>query len=144
MLNIVVVVRGGGTLSTLDLFLFKGCRGVELRRVRRERLWARVRERLSVARRAAVTSGDGGSPKMKNFIKAPRRITIESWPRRRPWVKERLRGGELVPPQMKEDLRGLGFWRRRFYAGHTRNCASIRLTAFVSMKNTVQEISRTT
>jgi hypothetical protein len=28
---------------------------------------------------------------MKNFMKAPMRITMESWPRRRPWVKERLR-----------------------------------------------------
>jgi hypothetical protein len=90
LLRIVVVVRGGGTLNTLDRFLFKGCRGVELRRVRRERLWARVRERRSVARRAAVTSGEGGSPKMKNFMKAPMRITMESWPRRRPCVKERL------------------------------------------------------
>jgi hypothetical protein len=29
---------------------------------------------------------------MKNFMKAPIRITMESWPRRRPWVKERLKG----------------------------------------------------
>lgn len=58
--------------------------------MRRERLCARVRERRSVARRAAVTSGEGGSPKMKNFMKAPMRMTIESWPRRRPWVKESL------------------------------------------------------
>jgi hypothetical protein len=49
-----------------------------------------------VARRAAVTSGEGGSPKMKNFMKAPIRITMESWPRRRPCVKERLWCGELV------------------------------------------------
>lgn len=60
------------------------------RRERRERLWARVRERRSVARREAVTSADGGSPKMKNFMNAPMRITIESWPRSRPWVKESL------------------------------------------------------
>jgi hypothetical protein len=55
-----------------------------LRRVKRERLCARVLDRRSVARKAAVTSGDGGSPNMKNFMKAPMRITIESWPRRRP------------------------------------------------------------
>ena len=89
----VFVVSGGGFRRMDDRFLFKGCegwRGVEERSVRRERLWASVRERRSVARRAAVTSGEGGSPKMKNFMKAPIRITIESWPRRRPWVKERL------------------------------------------------------
>ena len=67
-----------------------GCRGVLLRRVRRERLCARVLDLRSVARRAAVTSADGGSPNMKNFMNAPMRMTIESWPRRRPWVKERL------------------------------------------------------
>lgn len=60
------------------------------RRERRERLCARVRERLSVARAAAVTSGDGGSPKMKNFMKAPRRITMDNWPRTKPCVKESL------------------------------------------------------
>lgn len=65
---------------------------VEERRERRERLCARVRERRSVARNEAVTSAEGGSPKMKNFMKAPIRITMESWPRRRPWVKERLKG----------------------------------------------------
>jgi hypothetical protein len=65
---------------------------VEERRVRRERLCASVRERRSVARKAAVTSGEGGSPKMKN---APMRMTMESWPRRRPWVKERLVGCEV-------------------------------------------------
>lgn len=64
----------------------------EGRRVRRERLWARVRERRSVARAEATTSGLGGSPKMKNLMKAPMRRTMESWPRRRPWVKERLLG----------------------------------------------------
>jgi hypothetical protein len=63
--------------------------------VRRERLCASVRERRSVARRAAVTSGEGGSPKMKNFMNAPIRITIESCPRSRPWVNERLQRGEF-------------------------------------------------
>lgn len=61
-----------------------------LRRVRRDRLCASVRDRRSVALKAAVTSGDGGSPKMKNLMKAPIRMTTESCPRRRPWVKERL------------------------------------------------------
>ena len=67
-----------------------------LRRERRERLCASVRERRSVALSAAVTSGEGGSPKMKNLMKAPMRITMESWPRRRPCVKESLRICELV------------------------------------------------
>lgn len=49
-----------------------------------------MRERRSVARRAAVTSAEGGSPKMKNLMKAPMRMTTESWPRSRPCVKERL------------------------------------------------------
>jgi len=53
-------------------------------------LCASVLDRLSVARREAVTSGDGGSPKMKNLMKAPMRMTIESWPKRRPCVKESL------------------------------------------------------
>ena len=75
--------------------------GVLERRDRRLRLWARVRERRSVARREAVTSADGGSPKMKNFMKAPRRRTMESWPRRRPWVKESLGCQPCV-------IRGLG------------------------------------
>jgi hypothetical protein len=86
------VVRGGGLRRTLDRFLERDCgaRGVGGRRDRRERLWARVRERRSVARRAAVTSAEGGSPKMKNLMKAPMRMTTESWPRSRPCVKERL------------------------------------------------------
>jgi len=33
---------------------------------------------------------EGASPKMKNLMKAPRRRTMESWPRRKPWLKERL------------------------------------------------------
>ena len=67
---------------------------MEERRVRRERLCARVRDRRSVARRAEVMSAEGGSPNMKNLIKAPMRITMESWPRRRPCVNESLRGCE--------------------------------------------------
>src|SRR5271167_2356547 len=88
----VAIVRGGGLRRMLDRFLERGCGA---RRVggwidRRERLWARVRERRSVARRAAVTSAEGGSPKMKNLMKTPMRMTTESWPRRRPCVKESL------------------------------------------------------
>jgi hypothetical protein len=89
----VFVVRGGGFRNTELRFLVRvlACEdGVEVRRESKERLWASVRERRSVARREAVTSADGGSPKMKNFMNAPRRRTMESWPRRRPWVKESL------------------------------------------------------
>lgn len=72
-------MRGGGFRSTEERFLLRVWGGWrEERRVRRERLWERVRERRSVARRAEVMSGDGGSPKMKNLMKAPIRITIES------------------------------------------------------------------
>jgi len=87
------VVSGGGLRRT-ELRFFCRVRvedGVLERRERRERLWASVRDRRSVARSEAVTSADGGSPKMKNFMKAPRRRTMESWPSRRPWVKESLR-----------------------------------------------------
>lgn len=38
--------------------------------------------------------GGGASPKMKNLIKAPMRRTTESWPRRKPWVKDSLRHRE--------------------------------------------------
>lgn len=41
-----------------------------------------------MARRAAVTSGEGGSPKMKNLMNAPMRMTIESWPSSSPWVND--------------------------------------------------------
>lgn len=60
-------------------------------RLRMDFLWARVRDRRSLARIAAVTSGEGGSPKMKNLMKAAINRTMESWPRINPWVKESLR-----------------------------------------------------
>lgn len=86
------VIKGGGFLSTeLRFFcsvLFCVEDGIVGRRERSERLCARVRERRSVARREAVTSAEGGSPKMKNFMKAPSSRTTESWPRSRPCVKE--------------------------------------------------------
>lgn len=88
MLRIVVVVRGGEIRRTLEWFRFRdwvAFRVVpKLRRVKRDLLCASVLDRRSVARTAAVTSGEGASPNMKNFMKAPMRITIDSWPRRRP------------------------------------------------------------
>lgn len=89
-----MVVKGGEIRRTLEWFRFMDWVAFrvdpEFRRVRSDRLCARVLDRRSVARNAAVTSGEGASPNMKNFMNAPMRITIDSWPRRRPWVKERL------------------------------------------------------
>ena len=48
------------------------------RKVRRDLLWARVRDRRSEARIVAVASADGGSPKMKNLINAATNSTTES------------------------------------------------------------------
>ena len=104
------VVSGGGFRRT-ELRFFWSVRteeGVLERRDRRLRLWARVRERRSVARNEAVTSADGGSPKMKNFMKAPRRSTMESWPRSRPCVKESL-GCQPCVRRVWGSVRGFGF-----------------------------------
>lgn len=38
----------------------------------------------------AVDSWEGISPKTKNLMKAPMRMTIDSWPSRKPWVNDRL------------------------------------------------------
>ena len=54
------------------------------------RLWVWEILRRARARAEALTSGEGGSPKMKNLIKAPMSTTTESWPSRKPWVKDRL------------------------------------------------------
>jgi hypothetical protein len=53
--------------------------------------WARVLARRTEARWSARSSADGGSPKMKNFMKKKIRRAMESWPTRKPCVKERLR-----------------------------------------------------
>lgn len=50
------------------------------------------RWRRSFARRAEMSVGE--SPKMKNLIKKAMRRAIESWPRRKPWVKESEEEGE--------------------------------------------------
>lgn len=52
--------------------------GVVGRKESSDRLCANVRDRRSVARRAAVTSAEGGSPKMKNLMNAPIKITTDS------------------------------------------------------------------
>ena len=48
------------------------------------------RPRRARARAEAVVSGEGGSPKMKNLMKQPIKMTTDSWPRRKPCVNERL------------------------------------------------------
>jgi hypothetical protein len=58
--------------------------------VRRDCLCANVRDLRSVARSEAVTSAEGGSPNMKNLIKAASIRTTESCPIMKPWVKDRL------------------------------------------------------
>lgn len=56
----------------------------------KDRLCPLSRLRRANARVDAVVSGDGGSPKMKNLMKAPIRITTEIWPSKKPCVKESL------------------------------------------------------
>ena len=68
---------------------------VELERVRacsvRCDCWcARVRARRREERCRALSSAEGGSPKMKNFMKKKIRRAMESWPSRKPCVKDRL------------------------------------------------------
>ena len=98
------MVRGGGWRRTWlrfdlsvefgdgvpRLVLATGLVALGGRIVSKLRLCASVLERRSVASKAAVWSGECGSPKMKYFMNAPRRRTMESCPRRRPCVNERL------------------------------------------------------
>lgn len=87
---------GGPERRMLDFFLLRvgcwccGCwllaRPVVLR-LSKDFLCARVRDLRSVARREAVISAEGGSPKMKNLMKAAIKRTIEIWPRMNPCVK---------------------------------------------------------
>jgi hypothetical protein len=51
------------------------------------------------------SSADGGSPKIKNLMKKDIRSAIESWPRRKPCVKERLWGISGVYCWSKERVR---------------------------------------
>jgi hypothetical protein len=52
--------------------------------------WASVRARRSELRCNERSSAEGGSPKMKNLIKKKIRSAMESCPRRKPCVNERL------------------------------------------------------
>ena len=74
--------------------------------------WARVRARRREPRWRARSSAEGSSPKMKNLMKKKRIRAMESWPRRKPWVKERLEEGGLVGLQKRERIsvrRALGW-----------------------------------
>ena len=66
-----------------------------------------------------MVSAEGGSPKMKTLMKAPRRRTMESWPRRKPWLNESLEEVRVVGGQVGSRFgscsRGLGLWGR---SGH--------------------------
>lgn len=53
--------------------------------------WAIVRARRSELRWMDRSSAEGGSPKMKNFMKQKINSAMEAWPSRKPCVKERLR-----------------------------------------------------
>lgn len=59
--------------------------------IERDRLRSRPRLVRARALLAAVVSGDGDSPNMKNLINAPMMITTDSWPRRKPSVNDNLR-----------------------------------------------------
>ena len=79
----------------LLLSLCRSDRDIEFERVRSCFIdcWcARVRARRSELRCSERSSAEGGSPKMKNFMKKKISRAMESWPRRKPWVKERLWG----------------------------------------------------
>src|ERR1700761_4955412 len=59
-------------------------------------------------RRAVREGGDGASPKMKYLMNQPRKITTDSWPRRKPWVKVRdiLEAGARDPsPRLERSFR---------------------------------------
>lgn len=79
----------------------------------RVRWWARVRARRSDERWTARSSAEGGSPKMKNFMKKKMRRAMESWPRRKPWVNERLEGQPTGQQARVKDVAGRrkGSWR---------------------------------
>ena len=86
------MVSRGGLRNTLDddlwVFNFFGAEEFEL--MERERRWSKARLRRARARFAAVASGEGGSPNIKNLMKAPMSMMTDNWPRRNPSVKDSL------------------------------------------------------
>lgn len=83
--------------SPLRMMLLESlCRSeseMELERVRNclsDCWWASVRARRSELRCSERSSAEGGSPNMKNLMKKKINSAIESCPRRKPCVNERL------------------------------------------------------
>ena len=72
------VVRRGGVRRRLEERLVWSFWEVGEELMEIERLCARARLRRARARAEAVVSGEGGSPNMKNLMKAPMRITTDS------------------------------------------------------------------
>lgn len=63
----------------------RGLKSVEIAFIEYDRRWELVR-----LYRPLRDGGGGASPNMKNLMKAPISRTTDSWPTRRPCVKERL------------------------------------------------------
>lgn len=85
-----VFVEDEGTgRSMLDVEGFslsvRGLESAEVAFMEYDRRWVLVRLEMPLR-----DGGGGASPNMKNLMKAPISRTTESWPTRRPWVKERL------------------------------------------------------
>lgn len=81
-------------MTLRELFGRRGLEVVfEFERLWRVFWWARVRARRREERFRARSSAEGSSPKMKNLMKKKRMRAMESWPRRKPCVKERLGEG---------------------------------------------------
>ena len=75
--------------------LWRSDSDIEFERVRNcliDCWWASVRARRSELRCSERSSAEGGYPKMKNFMKKKMSRAIESCPRRKPCVNERLWG----------------------------------------------------
>ena len=92
---------------------------------------ARVRARRREERCRARSSAEGGSPKIKNFMKKKMRRAMDSWPRRKPWVNERLVGSEGF---LQEHRRGVGGLTRslgRQAGSEGRAVAPFRLTVHI-------------
>lgn len=124
-----MVKDGGPDRNMFDFFLLRvwGCESrcrllgrPDVLRLRRDFLCAKVLDRLSVARMEAVISGDGGSPKMKNLMKAAIRRTMEIWPRMKPCVNENLgHGFSQIPARKLGQFMEIGAYVGSGRIGHT-------------------------
>lgn len=80
-----VALFGTGRRTLVALALFRKDRGAML--LEEERPWSEVVRMCLGFRAEGREGGEGASPKMKNLMKHPRKITTDSCPRRNPWVK---------------------------------------------------------